>query len=210
MLSSEEMQPLPISSAQRNQLQCQMQLYNAAMREVRAKLENWDEEFKIRFSHNPIHHIKHRLKTLPSILRKLDRKQVEFSVEAMAEHLHDIAGVRVICHYIDDVYHVVALLQNSGMEILGEKDYIQRPKENGYRSYHMVVSVPVQLSDRVEQVAVEIQLRTIAMDMWASLEHEMAYKSDQQESSNKEWLLKTCADELAKIDENMQNIYRVL
>jgi putative GTP pyrophosphokinase len=124
------------------------------------------------------------------------------------EHVLDLAGVRVVCRYIDDIYHIAKLIENSDMDILRTRDYIQEPKPNGYRSYHVVLRVPVQLSSTCPYMPVEVQIRTIAMDTWASLEHEILYKVNDEEREAKAAYLKECAEELANIDAKMQALFQ--
>ncbi len=185
-------------------------LYSSATREITTKLENLNDEFKHVKDRNPIHIIKARVKTPRSILRKLLRRGCELSVESARKNLTDIAGVRVICSYIDDVYLIADLLTSQDdINVIRRSDYIKDPKPNGYRSLHLIVTVPVFLSERTELVSVEIQIRTIAMDLWASLEHELSYKltSGKTESVTKE--LKDCADIISNIDLRMQNLYNI-
>ncbi len=186
-------------------------LYESAIREVKTKLEILDSEFKTKYDYNPIHHIEDRLKSPQSILEKLQRKGLPFSCEAARSTLNDIAGVRVICNYIEDIYTVADLLtMQDDVNLIKRKDYIETPKPNGYRSLHLVISTPVYLSDRKEMVNVEVQIRTIAMDFWASLEHELKYKTDVEVSNNLAQQLKECAETIAATDEKMQEIYRTL
>ena len=183
-------------------------LYSSATREVITKLENLNDEFKHVKDRNPIHIITARVKSPKSIIRKLSRRGLELSVESARENLTDIAGVRVICSYIDDVYLIAGLLTSQDdIKVIRKSDYIKEPKPNGYRSLHFIVTVPVFLSESTELVKVEIQIRTIAMDLWASLEHELSYKmaSGKKENVTKE--LKDCADIISNIDLRMQNLY---
>lgn len=187
------------------------QLYNAAMREVRTKLEILDEEFHVRFNHNPIHHIECRLKSPQSIVEKLNRKGVELSIESIKKNITDIAGIRVICNYIDDIYTIAdLLLKQDDIALIRERDYIANPKDNGYRSLHLVIMVPVYLSDRKEFVPLEVQIRTIAMDCWASLEHQLMYKSPVPLPDSLKEQLKECADAMNDVDIKLQNIYKQL
>lgn len=185
-------------------------LYSSAAREITTKLENLNDEFKHVKDRNPIHIIKARVKTPRSIIRKLSRRGCELSVESARKNLTDIAGIRVICSYIDDVYLIADLLTSQDdIKVIRRSDYIKEPKPNGYRSLHLIVTVPVFLSESTELVKVEIQIRTIAMDLWASLEHELSYKlsSGKTESVTKE--LKDCADIISDIDLRMQNLYNI-
>ncbi|AGC69237.1 RelA/SpoT domain-containing protein [Thermoclostridium stercorarium subsp. stercorarium DSM 8532] len=187
------------------------QLYNAAMRKVKTKVEILGEEFQVRYNHNPIHHIECRLKTPQSIIEKLNRKGYELSLESIRKNIMDIAGIRVICNYIDDIYTIAdLLLKQDDVALVRKRDYIANPKENGYRSLHLVVVTPVFLSDRKEHVPVEVQIRTIAMDCWASLEHNLIYKSSRPLPDNIKEQLKECADAVNAIDMKIRDIYRQL
>ncbi len=186
-------------------------LYESAIREVKTKLEILDSEFRTKYAYNPIHHINDRLKSPQSMLEKLQRKGFPISVESVRKNLDDIAGVRVICNYIEDIYTVAELLTNQDdVKLITMKDYIKNPKPNGYRSLHLVIETPVFLSDRKELVHVEVQIRTIAMDFWASLEHELKYKTDAEVSADLAAQLKECAETIAATDVKMQQIYRTL
>ena len=186
-------------------------LYESAIREVKTKLEILDSEFKTKYDYNPIHHIEDRLKSPQSMLEKLQRKGLPFNCDAARSTLNDIAGVRVICNYIEDIYTVADLLtMQDDVRLIKKKDYIESPKSNGYRSLHLVIETPVYLSDRKELVNVEVQIRTIAMDFWASLEHELKYKTDTEVSADLAQQLKTCAETIAATDKQMQDIYRTL
>ena len=185
------------------------QLYGAAIKEIRTKLEILDDEFHVKFDHNPIHHMEYRLKTPKSIAGKLRKKQLEFSTESIRENLTDIAGVRVICNYLDDLYHIARLLvKQDDITLVRTRDYIKNPKSNGYRSLHLVVRVPVFLAESTEYVPVEVQIRTIAMDFWASLEHQLKYKSETQPSEELYEELYRCAEDAYGLDMRMQAIYK--
>ena len=174
-------------------------------------LEILDSEFRTKFSYNPIHHIEDRLKSPQSIFEKMQRKGLPFNVDAARENLYDIAGVRVICNYIDDIYTVADLLTaQDDVTLIKRKDYIKEPKPNGYRSLHLVIETPVYLSDKKEHVHVEVQIRTIAMDFWASLEHELKYKTDTDVSAELAEQLRECAETIAATDLKMQQIYKTL
>ena len=187
-----------------------MQLYSAAVREVRTKVEILDEEFRTRYARNPIHHIDSRLKSPQSMMKKLKRKGLPQTLEAAEANLYDIAGVRIVCNYLDDIYHIADLLQRQrDVELVKRRDYIESPKESGYRSLHLVIRIPVFLSSHTELVPVEIQIRTIAMDLWASLEHQLRYKNRHNTPIPEELSerLYTCALALAEVDKEMQMIY---
>lgn len=185
------------------------QRYSAAIKEVGTKLEILNDEFKVRYDHNPIRHMENRLKTPQSIIRKLKRNGFEISVQSARENLNDIAGIRVVCCYIDDIYKIAELLlKQKDVTLVKKKDYIANPKENGYRSLHLVVKIPIFLSDRVEFVPVEIQIRTVAMDFWASLEHQLRYKKDTAISQEIDTELAECAESIAALDMKMQGLYK--
>ena len=181
--------------------------YDCAMREVRTKFEVLNAEFDLKHSRNPISAIHTRLKSTPSIIEKLKKRGAPITLEAVAEQVTDLAGVRIICSYIDDVYSIAnAFLRQDDITLITAKDYIKEPKKNGYRSLHLIVSVPVFFSDSRREVKVEVQIRTVAMDFWASLEHEIRYKNGGKEEA---WLseeLKECAETVAKADEQMLSI----
>lgn len=193
--------------AQLQEYQAMRQLYNGAIREITTKLENLDDEFSTRYAHNPIHHMESRLKSLKSIVGKLQRKGLPLTLASAQKELYDIAGVRVICNYIDDIYDLANMLCNQGdVAVLRRRDYIQEPKPNGYRSLHLTVRIPVFLSTGSVGVPVEIQIRTIAMDFWASLDHKLKYKKDVEEPERIAAQLKECADIISSVDERMQQI----
>lgn len=186
-------------------------LYEAAIREVKTKLENLDSDFQLRHKRDPIHSMQSRVKKPKSICEKLIRKGLPVTIDAIKEHLYDVAGIRVICHYIDDIYTVAELLKGQDdLDIIKEKDYIKEPKENGYRSLHLVLRVPVFLVDRKEMVPVEIQIRTIAMDFWASLEHQIRYKSKDDIPLFLVEELRECAQTITETDSKMKRIHDFL
>jgi putative GTP pyrophosphokinase len=172
-------------------------------------LEILNDEFQVRHHHNPIHHIESRLKSIESMIVKLREKGLDLDFSTAQKNLFDIAGVRVVCCYVDDIYHVAEiLLRQSDVELIRKKDYIQNPKPNGYRSLHLVIRIPVFLSEQTVMVPVEVQLRTVAMDFWASLEHPLRYKLRDEipEGINEELL--DCSNEIAAIDLRMQDMFR--
>lgn len=184
-----------------------MFLYNAALKEVGTKLEILNDEFQHVHRYNPIEHIKKRIKTPESIVKKLKRQGHESSIENMVKYINDIAGVRLICSFTSDIYRLAELIGNqSDLKVLSIKDYIRHPKESGYKSYHMLVSVPIFLTDSVVDTKVEIQIRTIAMDFWASLEHKLKYKKDIDHSEEIAQELEVCAEIISSMDERMQEI----
>lgn len=185
-------------------------LYEFAVKQLVLKLEILNSEFNTLYARNPIHHIESRVKSSESIAAKLQRKGSPVTLEAAVRDINDIAGVRVVCNYIDDVYRVAGMLERQeDLEIVKRQDYIETPNYNGYRSLHLDVRVPVYLSDRTEHVVAEIQIRTIAMDFWASLEHDIHYKADRTKlpaGIDEEML--ACAEKIAEIDRQMQDMYR--
>lgn len=184
-----------------------MMKYRCAIKEVRTKLEVLNEDFSIRHKRNPIERIASRIKTPGSIVEKLQRNKWPITSESIYENLHDVAGVRVICSFVDDIYHIAeVLLKQDDIRLIRKKDYIKYPKGNGYRSLHLIVEVPIFLADRKDYMQVEVQIRTIAMDFWASLEHKVRYKKDIPHMSDMEERLKKCAEESAKLDLEMQSI----
>ena len=188
-----------------------MQVYEGAMYEISTKLEILDDEFQVRFSHDPIHHMERRLKSVDSIIGKLRRRDLPLNTRAIKDNLFDVAGIRVICNYRDDVYSVANYLSaQSDIQVLRVKDYIKNPKQNGYRSLHVIYAVPVFLSSGAHYTPVEVQFRTIAMDYWASLEHALRYKTDLPDSRLNEHsqTLLDCARSLQNIEVQMQNIHR--
>lgn len=185
----------------------QMMIYNSGIKEIRTKLEILDEEFQTKFSYNPIHHIESRLKSIKSIVEKVKEKNLPVTLENIRENITDIAGIRVICNYIDDIYRVEELLLNQNdVTLLRRRDYIKAPKSSGYQSLHLIVEIPIFLSDGATPIPVEIQIRTIAMDFWASLEHKLKYKTDNEVAEDLRYRLKICAVAIQELDTEMQNI----
>lgn len=182
-------------------------MYRGAIREVQTKLEVLNDEFSIRYQRNPISFIKSRIKSPESILKKLHTRGYEISLESIIENLHDVAGIRVICPFIDDIYEVAQMLtKQDDVTLIETKDYIQNPKENGYRSLHLILEIPVFFSDRKQPMKVEVQIRTIAMDFWASLDHQLRYKKDVEHAEQISADLKDCADIISATDQRMQII----
>ena len=188
-------------------------LRRLALNEVGTKLENLDDEYSALHAHNPIHHMEERLKSPASLIEKMERKGYGVTIQAIEANIFDIAGIRVITNYIDDIHRVEdALISQDDITLLKRKDYVGKPKENGYRSLHLVVSVPVFLAEGSQKVPVEIQIRTIGMDMWASLEHKLRYKNhiDAEKAQTYAGELKDTARELNQIEARMQCIYHDL
>lgn len=182
-----------------------MMMYACAIKEVQTKFDVLNTEFKARYMRNPISSVSTRLKKTSGIIEKLSRKDAEFTLENIVNNIHDVAGVRVVCSYIDDIYILAeALLKQDDITLIERKDYIMNPKPNGYRSLHLIVSVPVFFSDRKRDMEVEVQIRTIAMDFWASLEHQLKYKKNIHEEQEIVAKLKKCADVINETDNEMQ------
>ena len=195
--------------SQAREFQQAMMMYTCAIREVKTKLEVLNDELSIKNQRNPIEMIKSRVKKPISIVEKLQRRNLPVTLESMMNNLDDVAGIRVICNYLDDIYYLRSLLTRSeSYTVLREVDYIKEPKDTGYRSLHLIVNVPIVISEGTMVLPVEIQLRTIAMDMWASLEHELRYKSDRKFTQQDAARLRLCSDAISEIDREMQDIYQ--
>lgn len=178
-----------------------------ALMEVETKLNVLNAEFALKYNRNPFESIKSRIKSPMSIVEKLKRKGYPLTVESMERNLFDIAGIRVICSFVDDIYAIAALLvQQDDITLLEAKDYIKSPKENGYRSLHLILEVPVFLAEKKKPMKVEVQFRTIAMDFWASLEHKLKYKKDISDAKEIFEELQECADIISNMDLRMQEI----
>ena len=184
-------------------------LYDCAIRETRTKLENLDHEMKFVKERNPIQHITSRLKNPRSIIEKMNRYGLESSAKNIWDNITDVAALRVICSYIEDIYAVADMLKKQDdVFVLKEKDYIKHPKESGYRSLHLIVETPVFLSDEKVMVKVEVQIRTIAMDFWSSLEHQLRYKTAANVPDDIRKQLKDCAERVYGLDMEMEQIYK--
>lgn len=184
-----------------------MMMYSCAIQEVKTKLQVLNDELSITRKRNPIEFIKTRIKKPDSIATKLKKKGLPLTIEAIRGNLNDVAGVRVICSFIDDIYQVADMLTaQDDVNLIKTKDYIKNPKQNGYRSYHLIIEVPVFFSDHKEQMRVEVQIRTIAMDFWASLEHQVKYKKDIKDAEKIGYELRACADVINRTDFHMQSI----
>lgn len=182
-------------------------IYNAALRQIQTKMEILNQEFQHVHQYNPIEHIKARIKTPESIVKKLKRHGLESTIENMITNINDIAGVRIICSFTSDIYRIADMIRNQkDIQVIGVKDYITYPKASGYRSYHMIVTVPVYLSDRIVDTKVEIQIRTVAMDFWASLEHKIHYKFEGDAPDHIRNELVECARMVADLDSRMLSL----
>lgn len=186
-------------------------VYAAGIREITSRLEVLESEFQYSGAHNPIHHIESRVKTLASIVKKMENMSIPLTIANAKKNLHDIAGVRVVCCYVDDIYRIAdLLLSQDDVSLVEEKDYIKVPKENGYRSLHIVVDLPVYLSQGKVFVPVEIQIRTVAMDFWAALEHGIRYKSPSEVPPFINDELHACADIIAATDDRMLEVFKAI
>ena len=184
-----------------------MFLYNSAIKEVGTKLEILNDEFQYVHQYNPIEYIKSRVKSPESICKKLKRYGKEVSIENMVTYVHDIAGIRIVCSFTSDIYRIADMIgRQNDLTVVSLKDYIRNPKESGYKSYHMLVTVPIFLSDRVVNTSVEIQIRTMAMDFWASLEHKIYYKFEGNAPEHIRTDLKECADIVEMLDARMLSL----
>ena len=184
-----------------------MSYYKCAMLEVETRFHVLNEEYVLEHGRSPVNSVKSRLKTLPSLREKLERKHIPFDVDTLEQQINDIAGVRVICSFPEDVYTMAnTFLAMDDIEVLQRKDYISNPKHNGYRSLHLIVAIPVHLAEGKRMTKVEIQLRTIAMDFWASLEHQLRYKQDNAFTEEMAAELYECAQLSAALDIRMDNL----
>lgn len=182
-------------------------IYDSALKEINTKLEILNNEFKLKHQYNPIEHVSSRLKSPESISKKLQHKGLDVTIENVLKYINDVAGIRIICSFTSDIYKIAELVsKQSDVEVLKVKDYISSPKPNGYMSYHMIITVPIFLSNRVVNTKVEIQIRTIAMDFWASLEHKMYYKFEGNSPEHIRRELKECADIVSYLDRKMLSI----
>ena len=184
-----------------------MLVYNSALKEIGTKLEILNDEFQHVHRYNPIEHIKSRMKTSESIVKKLKRDGYESTIENMVKYVNDIAGIRIICSFTTDIYRIAEIIANqSDIKVLSIKDYIKNPKPSGYKSYHMIVSIPIFLSDRIIDAKVEIQIRTVAMDFWASLEHKIHYKFEGNAPEHITEELYACAQMVSALDAKMLSL----
>lgn len=185
--------------------------YRCAIREIETKLHVLNEEFSLEHERNPIELIESRVKEPASIMEKMQRKGYEISVKNIEEKLNDVAGVRVICSFVEDIYYLASMLSaQDDLEVLKIKDYIRKPKKNGYRSLHLIIQIPIFLSSEKRYMRVEVQFRTIAMDFWASLDHKLKYKKDVKNPELIVEELRKCADIISSVDLRMQEIRNMI
>lgn len=181
--------------------------YNSALKQIETKLNILNDEFQHIHRYNPIEHIKARIKTPESIVKKLRRYGLEFTLDNMETAVNDIAGVRITCSFTSDIFRLADMIRDQkDIRVLSTKDYITSPKPSGYRSYHMIISVPVYFSDRIKEVKVEIQIRTVAMDFWASLEHKINYKFEGKAPQHIKEELIECSSMIADLDAKMLSL----
>ncbi len=186
-------------------------MYTAALNQIETRMESINNEYKTLHKYNPIEHISTRIKSKESINKKLIKKGLDLNYENMVKTINDIAGIRIICSFIPDIFKVVEIFENmQDIKILKKKDYVTTPKESGYSSYHLIIAVPVSLSVGTVAVKVEVQIRTMAMDFWASLEHKINYKYDKQVPKGIKKELKECAKMTQKLDKRMSHLGRNL
>jgi putative GTP pyrophosphokinase len=198
---------LPIFYDEADQWTHSLLLYDSALKEINTKLEILNNEFKIAHQYNPIEHITSRIKSAESIAKKIRHNNRELTVQNIVKYINDVAGIRVICSFTSDIYRIAdAIAKQNDIKILKVKDYIMCPKENGYMSYHMIVTVPIYLSNNVIDTKVEVQIRTIAMDFWASLEHKIYYKFEGNAPEGVQNELKECADIISYLDKKMLSL----
>ena len=188
-----------------------MFLYNSALKEVGTKLEILNDEFVHIHNYNPIEYIKSRIKTPESIVKKLKKGGYESTIENMVTYVKDIAGIRIVCSFTSDIYKLAEMIgRQDDLTVISVKDYMKHPKESGYKSYHMIVSVPIFLSNRVVDTKVEIQIRTIAMDFWASLEHKIYYKFEGNAPEYISRDLRECAEIVSNLDAKMLSLNQAI
>ncbi|MCC3358576.1 GTP pyrophosphokinase [Bacillus sp. REN16] len=186
-----------------------MMSYKFALEEMMTKINILKQEFQYIHDYNPIEHVSSRVKSPESILKKVNRKGYDFSIESIQKNIRDIAGIRIVCSYVSDIYRISEMLQQQKDVTLIEcKDYIKNPKPNGYQSLHLILQIPIFMSDREEHVCVEVQIRTIAMDFWASLEHKIYYKYNKEIPQHMKDELKEAAVTASQLDKKMESLQR--
>ena len=211
MDNSKQVSKVSNNHSQIDQWKSIMFLYDSALKEINTKIEILNSEFVHIYGHTPIEHIKSRLKTPSSIVKKLKRAGHDVTIQNMVERLNDIAGIRIICSYAQDIYQIADMIaRQSDVTILHVKDYIRNPKPNGYKSYHMVATIPIYLSQGPAETKVEIQIRTVAMDFWASLEHKIYYKFEGNAPASVQAELKACAAVVDMLDDKMFSLNQMI
>jgi putative GTP pyrophosphokinase len=207
-MSSNQALDLKLLKKFKNELTRFMMLYQFGIDELNTKIDILKQEFQYIHDYSPIEHVKSRIKSPESILKKVQRKNLDLSLPSIKENIKDIAGIRITCSFISDIFEISRMLENqSDIEVVEKKDYINHPKPNGYQSLHLIVKIPVFMSNGIENVYVEVQIRTIGMDFWASLEHKIYYKFDNEVPSYLSKELKNAADTVAMLDKKMEILH---
>lgn len=185
--------------------------YNFALKRLKTELDILIDEYKFNNGYNPVEHIKSRIKTFDSIKNKLNKKDLDFTTDNIIRNVHDVVGIRIVCSFLSDVYEIVNIIKSSKEFIVkDESDYIKNPKDTGYSSYHLNVLVPIHLFDRVEYVEAEIQIRTVAMDCWASLDHKLSYKLPEDVPDELRISMARRAREIRDLDKSVQHLYKIV
>lgn len=207
-MSSNQALDLKLLKKFKNELTRFMMLYQFGIDELNTKIDILKQEFQYIHDYSPIEHVKSRIKSPESILKKVQRKNLDLSLPSIKENIKDIAGIRITCSFISDIFEISRMLENqSDIEVVEKKDYINYPKPNGYQSLHLIVKIPVFMSNGIENVYVEVQIRTIGMDFWASLEHKIYYKFDNEVPAYLSKELKNAADTVAMLDKKMEVLH---
>lgn len=207
-MSSNQVLDLKLLKKFKNELTRFMMLYQFGIDELNTKIDILKQEFQYIHDYSPIEHVKSRIKSPESILKKVQRKNLDLSLPSIKENIKDIAGIRITCSFISDIFEISRMLENqSDIEVVEKKDYINHPKPNGYQSLHLIVKIPVFMSNGIENVYVEVQIRTIGMDFWASLEHKIYYKFDNEVPAYLSKELKNAADTVAMLDKKMEVLH---
>ncbi|MCM3600802.1 GTP pyrophosphokinase family protein [Robertmurraya korlensis] len=207
-MSSNQVLDLKLLKKFKNELTRFMMLYQFGIDELNTKIDILKQEFQYIHDYSPIEHVKSRIKSPESILKKVQRKNIDLSLPSIKENIKDIAGIRITCSFISDIFEISRMLENqSDIEVVEKKDYINHPKPNGYQSLHLIVKIPVFMSNGIENVYVEVQIRTIGMDFWASLEHKIYYKFDNEVPAYLSKELKNAADTVAMLDKKMEVLH---
>jgi putative GTP pyrophosphokinase len=207
-MSSNQVLDLKMLKKFKNELTRFMMLYQFGIDELNTKIDILKQEFQYVHDYSPIEHVKSRIKSPESILKKMQRKNLDYSLSSIKENIKDIAGIRITCSFISDIFEISRMLENqSDIEVVEKKDYINHPKPNGYQSLHLIVKIPVFMSNGIENVYVEVQIRTIGMDFWASLEHKIYYKFENEVPSHLSKELKNAADTVAMLDRKMEGLH---
>ncbi|KAB8128291.1 GTP pyrophosphokinase family protein [Gracilibacillus oryzae] len=193
----------------RTELMRFMMAYEFALEEINTKINILKQEFEYVHDYNPIEHVKSRVKSPESIINKVKKKKLTLNIPSIQENIRDIAGIRITCSFVNDIYKIAQMLEKQkDITVIEKKDYIQNPKPNGYKSLHLIIQIPIFMSDRVENIYTEIQIRTIAMDFWASLEHKIYYKYNKEIPAHLRKELKDAAVSANQLDEKMERIHR--